>query len=120
MSKSTRPGQGNGRPWFGIGIENNKNPVNLGVLWRSSVCLGADFIFTIGRRYRREASDTVNAPQHVPCFEYSDRASFLRLRPLGAPLVGIELVDGAKSLPAFTHNSSTTVRRTGLRWATAS
>lgn len=103
MSKTSRAQQGNGVPWFGIGIENNKNPANLGVLWRSAVCLRASFIFTIGRRYRREASDTVNAPQHIPCYEYTDRASFLRLRPLGAPLVGIELADGAKPLPAFTH-----------------
>lgn len=99
----TRRTQQRAGTWFGIGIERPKTPANLGTLWRSAVCLGADFIFTIGDRYHREASDTVKAPRHVPCFSYADLDDFASHRPLDAPLVGVELTDDARPLEDFCH-----------------
>jgi tRNA (guanosine-2'-O-)-methyltransferase len=92
-----------GFPWCGIGIERPKSPCNLGTLWRSAVCLGADFIFTIGDRYRREASDTVAAAACIPHFTFADLDDFNRHRPHAAPLVGVELADGAERLETFHH-----------------
>lgn len=92
-----------GGVWCGIGIERPKTPANLGTLWRSAVCLGADFVFTIGDRYHRQASDTLGSPGHLPFFAYSDLDDFLTHRPHDAPLVGVELADGAVPLESFTH-----------------
>lgn len=99
----TRKAQVHGGIWCGIGIERPKTPANLGTLWRSAVCLGADYIFTIGDRYRREASDTVGAAGHVPCFSYADLDDFNEHRPYNAPLVGVELTDAAQPLEEFDH-----------------
>lgn len=100
MSKRS---QVKGRGFCAIGIERGKTPANVGTLWRSAVCLGADFIFTIGRRYPHQASDTVKSWRHVPMFEYADVEDFRQHRPLDVPLVGVELLDGAKPLESFDH-----------------
>lgn len=100
MSKRT---QVKGRGYCGIGIERTKTPANVGTLWRSAVCLGADFIFTIGRRYPHQASDTVKSWRHVPSFEYADLDDFANHRPFDVPLVGVELTEGARPLEGFQH-----------------
>lgn len=88
---------------FGIGIERGKTPANYGTLWRSAVNFGADYIFTVGCRYPKQASDTVNAWKQVPAFEYEDTQDFLNHRPFDVPLIGIELTDDAKPLSSFVH-----------------
>lgn len=100
MSRRT---QVRGRGFCAIGIERGKTAANVGTLWRSAVCLGADFIFTVGRRYPDQASDTVKSWKHVPMFEYVDIEDFLAHRPLDVPLVGVELCDTARPLESFTH-----------------
>lgn len=92
-----------GGTWCGIGIERPKTEANLGTLYRSAVALGADFIFTIGHRYRREPTDTIGAPGHLPVFAYSDLTDFNSHRPFGAPLIGVELVADARPLEGFAH-----------------
>jgi len=47
------------RGFFGIGIQNIKTESNIGTLWRSANILGADFIYTIGKRYKKQSSDTM-------------------------------------------------------------
>lgn len=100
MSKRT---QVKGRGYCGIGIERGKTPANVGTLWRSAVCLGADFIFTIGHRYPRQASDTVASWRHVPHFDYRDVKDFNEHRPFDVPLIGVELTDDAHPLESFHH-----------------
>lgn len=51
----------NKRGYFGIGIYNPKTETNMGTLWRSAYNFGADFIFTIGMRYKKMGSDTAKA-----------------------------------------------------------
>lgn len=92
-----------GRGFCAIGIERGKTPANVGTLWRSAVCLGADFIFTIGARYPRQASDTVASWRHIPMFEYRDVEDFNDHRPFDVPLVGVELVEDAQPLETFEH-----------------
>lgn len=91
------------RGFYGIGIERCKTEANVGTLWRSAVCLGADFTFTIGRRFRRQASDTVASWRHVPHYEYEDIEAFRDNRPFDVPLVGVELTDDAEPLEFFDH-----------------
>lgn len=100
MSKRT---QVKGRGHCGIGIERGKTPANIGTLWRSAVCLGADFIFTVGPRYPKQSSGTVASWRHVPTFEYRDVQDFNEHRPLDVPLIGVELTDDAEPLETFDH-----------------
>ena len=91
------------RGYFGIGIYNVKNDINVGGLWRHAQAFGASFIFTVGRRYRREVSDTTAAMRHVPMFQYEDADDFLDHRPKDCLLVGVEIVPGATLLGEFEH-----------------
>lgn len=89
--------------FFGIGIQNGKTPENLGVLWRSAQNMGASYIFTIGKRYAKQACDTHKATGAMPYFHYKDFDEFYKQLPKGAMLVGVELDDRAVSLETFEH-----------------
>ncbi|MEN8886620.1 MAG: RNA methyltransferase [Winogradskyella sp.] len=89
--------------FFGIGIQNGKTPENLGALWRTAQNLGASFIFTIGNRYAKQASDTHNAVKSMPYFHYDNFDDFFNNLPKGARLVGVELTDTAEALETFHH-----------------
>lgn len=89
--------------FFGIGIQNGKTPENLGVLWRSAQNMGASFIFTIGNRYQKQASDTHKAVGAMPYFHYETFDDFYEHLPKGAMLVGVELAETAVPLETFEH-----------------
>lgn len=89
--------------FFGIGIQNGKTPENLGVLWRSAQNFGANFIFTIGNRYEKQASDTHKAVGAIPYFHYKTFEDFYDHLPKGAMLIGVELCEEAESLEKFDH-----------------
>jgi len=88
---------------FGIGIYFPKHECNIGTLFRSAVCFGANFVFTVGnRKYRTESSDTLDSQRHIPYFYYKDYHDFNAHRP-NARLITIEIDDNAKELPKFNH-----------------
>jgi tRNA (guanosine-2'-O-)-methyltransferase len=89
--------------FFGIGIQNGKTPENLGVLWRSAQNMGASFIFTVGRRYAKQACDTHKATGAMPYFHYDTFEDFYNHLPKGAELVGVELDEKSEFLEEFTH-----------------
>jgi tRNA(Leu) C34 or U34 (ribose-2'-O)-methylase TrmL len=91
------------RGYFGIGIYHPKTSENIGTLWRSAHNFGADFIFTIGKRYKRQASDTTKAERHIPLYEYNSFEDFREHLPRGCQLVFIEQAEGAKPLAETTH-----------------
>ena len=93
----------NARGYCGIGIYNVKNSINVGGLWRHAQAFGAAFIFTIGRRYCHEASDTTNAWKHMPFYRFDTFDQFVVARPKDCPLIGIEISDKSISLPRFAH-----------------
>lgn len=93
----------NTRGYFGIGIFNGKDEKNVGTLWRSAAILGADFIFTIGNRYHRQCSDTMNTPKHIPLYAYSDFSDFKAHLPFGCPVVAVELSDRAVMIEEYEH-----------------
>lgn len=91
------------RGYFGIGIYHPKTEQNIGTLFRSAASLGASFIFTIGRRYQRQSSDTCDSAGQIPLYHYYSFESFLDNRPRGARIVGIEIDETARPLKNFVH-----------------
>jgi len=91
------------RGYFGIGIFAPKNEVNIGGLWRSAYIFGAAFIFTIGRRYKRQASDTMMVPRHVPLLNYLTYDDFREHAPSNCQIFCIENNVGAAPLAGFYH-----------------
>ena len=89
--------------YFGIGIYHGKTKTNIGTLWRSAAILGADFIFTIGRRYKTQASDTMKTPRHIPLYNYADYNDFFRHIPYDCPVVAVELADNSVPLERYVH-----------------
>ena len=87
--------------YFGIGVLNSKNQANVGTLWRSAFQLGAQFMFTIGTRYRHAPTDTVRAVQRIPLFECDDWTDFAAFAPRGAKWVAIEM--GGTPLEEYEH-----------------
>ena len=91
------------RGYFGIGIYNGKTESNIGTLWRSANILGADFIFTIGERYKKQCSDTMKTPRHIPLYHYHDAEDFFEHVPYDCPVVAVELADNSVSLENYDH-----------------
>lgn len=92
----------NGRMW-GIGVYHPKTRENVGTLWRAAHLYGASFIYTIGPRYQRQATDTTNAWRSIPLLNFATFEEFQAGRPFSAPLVGVELDPRAVPLSEFTH-----------------
>lgn len=92
------------RGYFGIGVEGISKEQNVGTIARSAHSFGANFFFTIAPEVDVElmrVSDTSDAFDHVPYYEYASPAA-LEL-PDKCALVGVELLDGAIELPSFRH-----------------
>lgn len=87
--------------FFAIGIHNAKNETNVGTLWRTANLFGAAFIFTVGRRYRKQASDTMKTPRDIPLFHFADVDALHAHLPHACRLIGVELTDTAK--PSHLH-----------------
>ena len=95
------PPAGSQNGFFAIGIYNGKNENNLGTLWRSAFQLGAAYAFVIGRRFKKEPSDTMKTWTQIPMMEYESWDDFARNTPFGAVLVGVEM--GGEPLETFEH-----------------
>lgn len=91
------------RGYFGIGIFDFRHDMNCGTLFRSALAFGSDFIFTIGRPYKTQSSDTCNSKKHIPCYNYRNCDDFIAHLPTGCQPVIIEIDDKAHSLEKFVH-----------------
>lgn len=89
--------------YYGIGCYHMKREVNYGTLFRSASLLGADFIFLIGKRFKKQASDTQKSHTKLPLFEYRSFEEFLDNLPYGCQLVGVELDHESKPLQNYDH-----------------
>jgi len=87
--------------YFEIGVYHTKTEINIGTLWRSAYQLGASGIFTIGKRYRQQSSDTLKSMRHIPLRHYLTFDEFKQNRPIGTVLLGVEM-DGIP-LSGFSH-----------------
>ena len=91
------------RGYFGIGIQNGKSETNLGTLWRTAHSFGADFIFTIGERYKPQASDTTKAWLHLPLHRYESPEHLASSLPDDASVVGVEILESARPIGGYHH-----------------
>ena len=89
------------RGFFEIGVYHPKTEANIGTLMRSAYQLGAAGVFTIGHRYKPQASDTYKAYRHLPVRHFATFAEFQEARPYAARLVGVEM--GGKPLGQTSH-----------------
>lgn len=91
------------RGFFGVGIWHAKHEINIGTLWRSATLYDAAFVFTVGTRYKAQASDTCKTPTHTPLHHYADIDDLIAHLPHSCPLVGVELDLRAKELTGYRH-----------------
>jgi len=90
------------RGYFGIGIYDPKKNINIGSLLRSALAFQANFVFTIGCRYKKDKSNTPKAEKHLPLWEFVSFADFYVAMPRGCKLVGIEY-EKSVSVVNFVH-----------------
>jgi tRNA G18 (ribose-2'-O)-methylase SpoU len=93
------------RGFFAVGVYHPKTESNIGSLWRTAHLYGAAFLFTIGRRYQRQASDTTHARYSVPLLHFDDIDDAVDHLPHSTPLIGVELDPRATLLGSFNHPS---------------
>ena len=91
------------RGFFAVGVYHPKTEANIGTLWRTASLYDAAFVFTVGRRYRTQASDTPKTTRHIPLFHFDTVADLIDHLPDGAPLIGVELDPRATPLHRYTH-----------------
>lgn len=88
---------------FAIGIVNTKNCLNIGTLMRSALNLGASMVFTVGRRYKKECSDTQNTFKQIPLIHFENWQDFLEHCPHAWIPVAVEICEGAVDIKDFKH-----------------
>ncbi len=89
--------------FFGIALYRPKTHHNYGSLLRTAQVLGANHIAMIGTRFHKQSSDTFQAEQSLPIFEYDCFDNFYRQLPRGTMLIAVEQTEGAVDLAAFEH-----------------
>jgi tRNA G18 (ribose-2'-O)-methylase SpoU len=89
--------------YFAIGIYRGKTEHNIGTLWRAAYILGASYIFTIEKRYKKQTSDVLKTWARIPMFHYRTMEDFLKSIPYDCRIIGIEMSDASEMLSTFQH-----------------
>lgn len=87
--------------YFEIGCFHAKSSDNVGTLMRSAYQLGAAGVFTIGRRYVHQSSDTTKTWRHIPYRDFLTLSDMIHALPYNCMLVGVEM--GGTPLEEFRH-----------------
>lgn len=74
--------------FFGVGVYHPKTEMNIGTLMRTAFLYDAAFVFTVGQRYRHQASDTTKTSTKVPLFHFASIDDLIEHLPDSSPLVG--------------------------------
>ena len=101
MAVNTQKYKNNG--FFGIGIMNNVNGLNIGTLWRSAYIMGASYIFTIDKKYKKQMSDVTHTWKKIPLYHYKNFDDFYENQPAATRIIAVELDDEAVMLDQFEH-----------------
>ena len=91
------------RGYFGIGVYNIKHKCNLGTLLRSAYIFGASFVFVIGKRFKKQASDTIKSYRHIPLFQYKNMEEWKENIPYDCIPICVEISNKAIKLNKFIH-----------------
>lgn len=89
--------------YFGIGIYHPKTETNVGTLMRNALIYDAQFVFTIGQRYKTQPSDTPKATLRLPYYAYETFDDFFKNMPKNCKLIGVELDEKAKKIEKYVH-----------------
>ena len=89
--------------YFAIGVYEPKKEINIGSLWRTAGIMGASMIFTIGKRYEMQASDTVKTNRQIPLIHFDTLKDAINAKEESVPIIGIELDLRAVPLQGFRH-----------------
>ena len=89
--------------YYGLGILHGKHEVNYWSMFRTAQILNADFLFTIGKRFKVHVADTMNCYKHMPVFSYDNFKDFNDHRPFDSRLIGIEMCEKSVLLEDFEH-----------------
>ncbi len=89
--------------YFAIGIYRGKTEHNIGTLWRTAYILGASYIFTIDKRYKKQTSDVLKTWARIPMFHYRTTEDFLKSIPYDCRLIGVEMTEKSEMLSNFQH-----------------
>ena len=89
---------------FGLAYFQPKHHENVGSGFRSAYTFGAKYLVTIGRRYRRQSTDTVDSCKHIPYYHFERFKDFKEyFKKLQWDIVAVELSNNAKKLTEFNH-----------------
>ena len=91
------------RGFYAVGIWHPRRETNVGSLFRAAFLYGAAMVFTVGRRYDRQAGDTPNTAAHLPLMHFADLDDLVGHLPHGCPLVGVEMDASARLLAGYVH-----------------
>jgi len=87
-----------------IGLDNPKNPLNVGSIMRAAGCYGAAMVAIGGCRpvkyLSRVPTDTQKQSRHTPVIRCENLQDIL---PYGCVPVAVDIIEGARSLPEYTH-----------------
>jgi tRNA G18 (ribose-2'-O)-methylase SpoU len=89
--------------FFGIGIMNNVNGLNIGTLWRSAYIMGASYIFTIDKKYKSQMSDVTKTWKKIPLYHYKNFDEFYDNQPTATRIIAVELDEKATMLAEYEH-----------------
>lgn len=96
-----------GYGFFGIGILNNCDELNIGTLWRSAYILGASFIFTVDKKYKPQGSDITKSWTRIPLYHYQTFDELKENLPFSTKLVAVEMGKDAIPLDKYSHPDRT-------------
>ncbi len=88
------------RGYAAIALDHPKFDGNVGGVIRAATVYGAALVAVSGRRYKREATDTMAGHRHFPVLTVDDVFDAI---PFDCVPVAVDLVDDAKPLPDYTH-----------------
>ncbi len=89
--------------YYAIGVYRGKTEHNIGTLWRSAFILGASYIFTVEKKYKKQTSDVVRTWSRIPLFHYDNFDELLKNIPHDCRLIGVEITGDAQELHEFEH-----------------
>ncbi len=95
----------NNQGFYGIGILHTDDHLNIGTLWRSAFVLGASYIFTVDKKYKRQGSDVNNAWASIPLYHFKSMIDLKNHLPYSTKLVAVELSQEAKAIEKYQHPS---------------
>ena len=88
------------RGYSAIALHSPKNTINIGGVLRAAGCYGSSLVVVSGRRYQKQASDTMKAYRHIPMLHVDDLRSSV---PFDCVPVAVDLIEGATPLPEYKH-----------------